>query len=445
MTRKIAVIVVGEGRSGRPGRATAPDVRPLLGRPAAGYVLDAVSALGPQSLHFVHPEGDREVSEEIAAWYASRKKKPSLGFAAYKPSARPEGGRIPAALLHAGSILGKPLKGDVLLVASTQALLRSASLKSMVSAHRKHGCSLTLESAGDGKADTGTALVRAEDVLPLLPGLGRGRKGPVYDSLVELLVSMGKKVGIYESPAPDESRALTRPADFERAARILQAIKNEALARRGVVFLDSRTAWVDWDATVGPGTVVYPSVFIEGATRIGRGCRIYPHVHITNSRIGDEVRILDCTVIDDSVLETGVQAGPFSRLRPGTVIRAGSRVGNFVEMKNTVFGPRSKAQHLSYLGDSLVEEGVNIGAGTITCNYDGFRKSRTHIEAGVFIGSGTELIAPVRVGKGAYVAAGSTISRDVSPECLVIARARQMEKPGWVLQKIRERKKARKP
>jgi bifunctional UDP-N-acetylglucosamine pyrophosphorylase/glucosamine-1-phosphate N-acetyltransferase len=164
-----------------------------------------------------------------------------------------------------------------------------------------------------------------------------------------------------------------------------------------------------------------------------------------NSRIGDGVRILDSTVIDDSVLEAGVQAGPFSRLRPGTILRAGSRVGNFVEMKNTDFGPRSKAQHLSYLGDSLVEEGVNVGAGTITCNYDGVRKSRTHIEAGVFIGSGTELIAPVKIGKGAYVAAGSTISRDVSPDSLVIARARQTEKPGWVLRKLRERKKTAKP
>jgi bifunctional UDP-N-acetylglucosamine pyrophosphorylase/glucosamine-1-phosphate N-acetyltransferase len=245
-------------------------------------------------------------------------------------------------------------------------------------------------------------------------------------------------VGIYESPSPDDALVVDRPADFEKAANILRLRKTEALVRLGVMFLDPETAWIDWDSKIGSGTVIYPSVVIEGLTAIGRECRIHPHVHIVNSRIGDGVKILDCTVMDSSVLEAGVQAGPFSRLRPGTI-------GNFVELKNTDFGPGSKAQHLSYLGDSLVEEGVNVGAGTITCNYDGFRKSRTHIEAGVFIGSGTELVAPVKIGKGAYVAAGSTIGRDVSPGSLAIARARQAEKPGWVLRKLREKKKARKP
>jgi bifunctional UDP-N-acetylglucosamine pyrophosphorylase/glucosamine-1-phosphate N-acetyltransferase len=186
-------------------------------------------------------------------------------------------------------------------------------------------------------------------------------------------------------------------------------------------------------------------VVIEGATRIGKNCRIYPHVHIMRSKVGDRVKILSSTVFEDSRLEDDVQVGPFSRLRPGTLVKAASKVGNFVEMKNTVFGPRSKAQHLSYLGDSLVEEDVNIGAGTITCNYDGVRKSRTHIEAGAFIGSGTELIAPVTVGKQAYVAAGSTITKDVGPASLAIGRARQVEKPGWVLEqliKLRRKKRA---
>jgi bifunctional UDP-N-acetylglucosamine pyrophosphorylase/glucosamine-1-phosphate N-acetyltransferase len=145
--------------------------------------------------------------------------------------------------------------------------------------------------------------------------------------------------------------------------------------------------------------------------------------------------------MEDTVLEDDVQVGPFSRFRPKTRVCAGSKVGNFVEMKNTLFGPRSKAQHLSYVGDSRVEEDVNIGAGTITCNYDGFSKCPTHIGAGAFIGSGTELVAPVTVGRGAYIAAGSTITKDVADGALAIARARQVEKPRWVLEKIRERKK----
>jgi bifunctional UDP-N-acetylglucosamine pyrophosphorylase/glucosamine-1-phosphate N-acetyltransferase len=148
--------------------------------------------------------------------------------------------------------------------------------------------------------------------------------------------------------------------------------------------------------------------------------------------------------MEDTVLEDDAQVGPFSRFRPKTRVCSGAKVGNFVEMKNTVFGPRSKAQHLSYLGDSQVEEDVNVGAGTITCNYDGVAKYPTHIGAGAFIGSGTMLVAPVKVGRGAYVAAGSTITKDVTAGALAVARARQMEKPGWVLDRIRERKKKNK-
>jgi bifunctional UDP-N-acetylglucosamine pyrophosphorylase/glucosamine-1-phosphate N-acetyltransferase len=136
-------------------------------------------------------------------------------------------------------------------------------------------------------------------------------------------------------------------------------------------------------------------------------------------------------MIEESTIEDGAQVGPFAHLRPKTLICSGARVGNFVEMKNTVFGKGSKAGHLSYLGDCEVEKGVNIGAGTITCNYDGVRKHKTHIEAGAFIGSGTELVAPVKVGKGAYVGAGSTITRNVSPGALAVSRARQFEKAGW--------------
>ncbi|MGE5740438.1 MAG: UDP-N-acetylglucosamine diphosphorylase/glucosamine-1-phosphate N-acetyltransferase, partial [Candidatus Aminicenantes bacterium RBG_16_66_30] len=159
-----------------------------------------------------------------------------------------------------------------------------------------------------------------------------------------------------------------------------------------------------------------------------------------SSTIGARVKVLSSTVMEDTILENDVQVGPFSRFRPKTRVCAGAKVGNFVEMKNTVFGPRSKAQHLSYVGDSTVEEDVNVGAGTITCNYDGIAKNRTFIGARAFIGSGTELVAPVVVGPGAYVAAGSTITADVAAGSLAIARARQVEKPGWALERARARK-----
>jgi bifunctional UDP-N-acetylglucosamine pyrophosphorylase/glucosamine-1-phosphate N-acetyltransferase len=256
------------------------------------------------------------------------------------------------------------------------------------------------------------------------------------------LTKAGKKIGFYECSDPEEVRPAWSVEAIGRAAGILRERKNGALARRGVVFHDPASAWIDWAAEIGPRTVVHPSVVIEGATRIGADSRIHPHVHIMSSTIGARVKVLTATVMEDTVLEADVQVGPFSRLRPKTRVRAGAKVGNFVEMKNTVFGPRSKAQHLSYVGDSKVEEDVNIGAGTITCNYDGVSKNPTRIEAGAFIGSGTELVAPVKVGRGAYVAAGSTITKDVAAGALAIARARQVEKPGWILQRVRERKKA---
>ena len=195
------------------------------------------------------------------------------------------------------------------------------------------------------------------------------------------------------------------------------------------------STWIDLDAEIGPDTVIYPGVVIEGPTEIGPGSRIEPGAHIVRSRLGARSVVRTATVIEDAVLEDGVSVGPFARIRPKTVLRAGAHVGNFVEMKNTDFGPGAKAGHLSYLGDSEIGEGVNIGAGTITCNYDGVRKNRTVIEPGAFIGSGTELVAPVRIGRGAYVAAGSTITKDVSPGALAVARGRQVEKEGWVRRK----------
>jgi len=174
---------------------------------------------------------------------------------------------------------------------------------------------------------------------------------------------------------------------------------------------------------------------IEGRTSIGSRCAIYPGVHIINSQIGSRVRLYGSSVIDGATVEDDAQVGPFARLRPKTILRAGSRVGNFVELKNTDLGKGSKAQHLSYLGDSEIHEDVNIGAGTITCNYDGVRKNKTTIEAGAFIGSGTQLVAPVTIGRGAYVGAGSVITKNVSPEALAVARGRQIEKPGWARRK----------
>jgi len=206
----------------------------------------------------------------------------------------------------------------------------------------------------------------------------------------------------------------------------------DALRAAGVTLLDPPTTFIDDDVTIGSGTVIHPGVTLEGRTRIGADCRIRSWVRITDSTVGDSVLINDSCIIVESRIDDDGRVGPFSHLRPGSHMQRGSHVGNFVELKKTVLGEGSKANHLAYLGDATIGAGVNIGAGTITCNYDGERKNPTLIGDGAFIGSDTQLIAPVTVGAGAYVAAGSSITDDVPAGALGIARGRQTNIEGWV-------------
>jgi bifunctional UDP-N-acetylglucosamine pyrophosphorylase/glucosamine-1-phosphate N-acetyltransferase len=181
--------------------------------------------------------------------------------------------------------------------------------------------------------------------------------------------------------------------------------------------------------------MIYPNVVIEGRTTIGRGVTIYPHVRIIRSTVGNGSVILDSTVIEDSVIREGASVGPFSHLRPGSDVGACAKIGNFVELKKTIIGKGAKASHLSYLGDAKIGKGANIGAGTITCNYDGKSKHRTVIEDNVFIGSDTQLVAPVRIGKGAYLGAGSTITKDVPPGALAVSRTEQRNIKDWAIRR----------
>jgi bifunctional UDP-N-acetylglucosamine pyrophosphorylase / glucosamine-1-phosphate N-acetyltransferase len=186
---------------------------------------------------------------------------------------------------------------------------------------------------------------------------------------------------------------------------------------------------------VGPDTILHPSVFLEGQTTIGSGCEIHACVRLVNMTIEDRAVINNFCVLMDSHVESGAQVGPFAHFRPESRVGENAKIGNFVELKKTTFGKGSKASHLTYLGDTTVGENVNVGAGTITCNYDGTAKHPTVIEDGAFVGSDSQLIAPVRVGRGAYIAAGSSITEDVPAGALAIARGKQINKPGWVEKK----------
>ena len=185
----------------------------------------------------------------------------------------------------------------------------------------------------------------------------------------------------------------------------------------------------------GPTAVIEPFVQLIGATRIGSDCRIRSYSIITNCEIGDNVLIRPGCIMEDSVVRQGAQIGPYSHLRPGSDIGEGAHVGNFVETKKTRLGKGSKANHLTYLGDAEIGEGVNVGAGTITCNYDGVNKHVTKIEDGVFVGSDSTLVAPIRIGRGAYIGAASCITEDVPADALALARGRQVVKEGWAKQR----------
>ena len=221
---------------------------------------------------------------------------------------------------------------------------------------------------------------------------------------------------------------------------MINQVQLDALRAGGVALLDPSTTFIDDDVTIGGGTVIHPGVTLEGRTRIGANCRIRSWVRITDSTIGDNVFINDSCVIVESRVDDAGRVGPFAHLRPGSHMKDGSRVGNFVELKKTVLGEGSKANHLAYLGNATIGAGVNIGAGTITCNYDGEKKHPTVIEDGAFIGSNSQLVAPVTIGAGAYVAAGSSITEDVPPGALGIARGRQTNVLDWATKRGEKRK-----
>jgi len=227
-------------------------------------------------------------------------------------------------------------------------------------------------------------------------------------------------------------------ADLATVDRIFREAKRDALMSAGVSIQLPETVLIDPEVTAGEDTLLEPGVQLLGATKIGARCIIRTGSVLADAVLGDDVIVEAHSVVAQSRLDSDVVIGPFARLRAGTHLKSGARIGNFVEVKNSTVGEGTKAMHLTYLGDAKIGVKSNIGAGTITCNYDGFHKHPTTIGNRVFIGSDTALVAPVRVGDGAYVAAGSTITENVPAGALGIARGRQVTKPGWAAKKRRE-------
>jgi bifunctional UDP-N-acetylglucosamine pyrophosphorylase/glucosamine-1-phosphate N-acetyltransferase len=234
-------------------------------------------------------------------------------------------------------------------------------------------------------------------------------------------------------------------ADLAEVDRVFRERKRNALMDQGVTIQLPETVLIDREVTAGEDTIIEPGVQLLGKTRIGARCTIRTGSVLTDAILGDDVTVEPHCVVAQSRLDDRVIIGPFARLRPDNHLKAGARIGNFVELKKSTIGEGTKAMHLTYLGDAKIGSKSNIGAGTITCNYDGFHKYPTSIGNKVFIGSDTALVAPVRVGDGAYIAAGSTITENVPADGLGIARGRQVNKPGWAAKKRRELAAAKKP
>jgi bifunctional UDP-N-acetylglucosamine pyrophosphorylase / glucosamine-1-phosphate N-acetyltransferase len=252
-----------------------------------------------------------------------------------------------------------------------------------------------------------------------------------------------KKVAAIKTPNAAEILGSNTRAEMMVLDAQVRLAKCRALLDQGVTIFYPHTCVIDSDVEVGADTIIEPFVQLLGSTKIGADCRIRSYSVIEDSSIADGVTVRPGTLMENARVAAGAVIGPYAHLRPGSDVGEGAHVGNFVETKKMKLGKGSKANHLSYLGDADIGEGVNIGAGTITCNYDGVNKNKTVMEDGVFIGSDSTLVAPVKIGRGAYVAAASCITEDVPADALALARARQSIKTGWAKEKREARKEKR--
>ncbi len=248
--------------------------------------------------------------------------------------------------------------------------------------------------------------------------------------LLAQAVAEGIGVAVIDAPS-EEVTGVNDRADLALAEAVLRRRINLGHMRRGVTLHDPASTYIEADVQIGADTELHPGVVLRGACRIGSGCLIDVGCVLTNVHVADGAHLKPYTVATDSQLGERVQIGPFSHLRPDSVVENGAHIGNFVELKKTRIGPGSKANHLAYLGDADIGAGVNVGCGTITCNYDGVSKHQTVVEDEVFIGSDTQLVAPVRIGRGSIIAAGTTVTRDVPPGALTLSRVPQVDKPDY--------------
>lgn len=446
----LAVLILAAGEGVRM-RSSLPKVaHPILGRPMLGYVLAAARSLGPERLVAVLGHGAEHVRPIVGDARVAIQQE-QLGTAHAVQCASPELGGF---------------EGTVLVLPGDTPLLTAGTLLDLLERHKTSGAKATLltarvpDPAGYGRVLRGgpegevlrivedkdaddeeraipeiNSGVYAFDADTLFEDLGRiGRDNAQAEfyltDIVELMRRRDALVTAVVAADHREIQGVNSREQLADATGLLQERVNRGLMETGVTIVAPRQTFIGPDVRIGPDTTVWPGTVLEGRTTIGARCRIGPNTRMTDATVGDDATI-EFAVVDNAELGQGVGVGPFARIRPGTDMGDQSRAGSFVELKNTAVGRGSKVPHLSYVGDARIGDEVNVGAGSITCNYDGFEKFETVIEDGAFVGSDTMLIAPVRIGAGAVVAAGSAISQDVPPDSLAIERGDQKTIEQW--------------
>jgi bifunctional UDP-N-acetylglucosamine pyrophosphorylase/glucosamine-1-phosphate N-acetyltransferase len=450
------VLAAGLGTRMRSARAKV--LHELGGDPLVRYPLRALAALAPARVAIVaghQAEAVRAVVDTAGM----------AGLGDLRHVVQPEQrGTGHAVACAAGAFDG--FDGDVLVLYGDVPLIRTETLRRLLDAHRAEDADLTLltvcfpDPRGYGRilrdpegrvvgiveerdataaeraiseVNLGVYAARARVLFPLLAELRpNNAQGELYlTDVVALAARGGRRVKTVGAENAAEVAGVNTRAELAQTEATLRRQVVERWMAAGVTFEDPATAYVGPEVSIGPDTVIGPNVHLRGRTRLGRGCRLDGSAYLVDVTVGDGAHLLFACVAEGAEVGAGARVGPFARLRPGTRLGERVHVGNFVETKQAVLGAGAKANHLTYLGDCEIGEDTNVGAGTITCNYDGFEKHRTRVGARVQIGSDTQLVAPVTVGDDAYVGAGTTVTRDVPPGALAVSRVPQRHVLGW--------------
>lgn len=451
----VAILAAGEGTR---MKSRLPKVlHSIAGDTLLGYVARSAAALHPEQVVVVVGHEAEAVREAFATRWKTLA--PHLPFSVVVQAER----RGTAHALQMTKNVLSAATGTLLVLSGDVPLLRPATLHRLLAVHTEAGAAATVLSTElatptgygrirrtpDGDFDR---IVEERDATPeekaiteinagvyafqldgLFDVLARisndNAQGEYYlPDALRLLRQGGQPVTVLRHPDAEEVCGVNTRAELAAAAAVLRRRKVAELMAAGVTFLDPATAYVEVDVQIGMDTVVYPNVHLEGGTVIGEACRIHTGARLVNARLGNSVTVRDYSLVLDSRLDDRTTVGPFAHLRLNAHLQEGAVVGNFVEVKQSSLGPGTKAMHLSYLGDATLGAGVNVGAGTITCNYDGKQKHRTIIEDGVKIGSDTMLVAPVRVGERAVTGAGAVVTEDVPPATLVVGVPAKVKK-----------------